>query len=328
VNVADNKNLYQVIGVAENASAIDIKRAYRRLAKDFHPDVTGGDKTKEARFKEITAAYEVLGDEKKRADYDQKRKNPWANASPFAGGGFPGAGARAAGPRGRRVDMDFRDLTDLFNKAGSAGAGESTGGGGFGDLFSELFRGGSSASRSAGPKRQGLDVQSHIEVDFATAALGGEVPVVSDGKHWNVKVPPGIESGQTIRLTGKGQPGGVGAPPGDLLLAVTVRPHPQLRRRGDDLEVDVPIGIDQAVLGAKVDVPTIEGHAQVTIPAGTSSGLRLRLRGKGVRKKAPVDGEPDTRGDQYAIIQIAVPKDLPPRARELIEEFALLTKRK
>jgi DnaJ-class molecular chaperone len=303
VAATKKRDFYQTLGVQEKATPEEIKKAYRGLAKKFHPDVTGGDKAKEARFKEVSEAYETLGDEKKRAAYDAERKNPFAGM----GGAPRGAGGNPfRGGGGQRVD-----LNDLFSRGGAPGAG----GGGFGDLFSELFSGGAAAR--AAPR--GADVHAKLEVDLPVAALGGEVAIVVDGKRWNVKVPAGIEEGQTIRLSGKGQPGRAG--PGDLLLELHVRPHAQLRRSGADLEVDVPISVEQAVLGGKADVTTLEGRVQLTVPAGTSSGVKMRLRGKGVPKK---DG---SRGDLYAVAQIVLPKEIPPRAKELIAEFAKLTKK-
>lgn len=308
---APTKDFYRTLGVSETAPADEVKRAYRKLAKRYHPDVTGGDKAKEAKFKEISEAYETIGDEKKRAAYDLERKNPFgAGMPPGAGGPFRGGPNPFAGrrPTGGGVHVD---LNDLFQK-------QQEQGGGFGDLFSELFGGGGGAR--ARPSARGADVHAKMEIELPVAAMGGEVPILVDGKRWNVKVPAGVEEGQNIRLAGKGQPGRAGA--GDLLLEVHIKPHPQFRKSGHhDLEVDAHLDVDQAVLGGKVDVPTLEGKVSLTIPAGTSSGMKLRLRGKGIPKK---DG---TRGDLYAVTQIQLPKEIPPRAKELIAEFAKLTKK-
>lgn len=309
---------YRVLGVAETASADEIKTAYRKLARQFHPDVTGGDKAKEARFKEITEAYETIGDEKKRAEYDALRKNPFAGGTPFGGatggaggfGGFGGAPRGGGGARGETIDLE-----DLF--------GQGTPKGGFYEMFSNMFRGGGGAAEARPRSQRGADVHSRIEIELPLAALGGDLPLTIDDKRLTVKVPPGIEDGQTIRLAGHGRPGAAGGPPGDILLDVHVRPHPRLRRDGDDLEVDVSVPVDEAILGGKVEVPTLEGPAMVTVPPATSSGLRLRLRGKGVRKR----GTPDGRGDLYAVIQITIPRELPPRAKELLEEYARLVRK-
>jgi DnaJ-class molecular chaperone len=299
------KDHYKTLGVSETASGDEIKKAFRRLAKKFHPDATGGDKAKEARFKEINEAYETVGDEKKRTQYDAERKNPFGGF-----GGFPpGAGPFRPG-QARQVNID---LNDIFDRGGRGG-----GGGGFADIFSDFFSGGGVGTATR-PSARGPDITSRLEIDLPTAALGGDVGISVEGKKLTVKVPPGVEEGQTIRVAGRGAPGPKGA--GDLLLEVHVRPHPQLRRVGRDLEVDMQLSIDVAVLGGKADVTTLEGHVQVTVPAGTSSGTRLRLRGKGVPHR---DG---TRGDLYAVAQIVVPREIPQRARELIAEFAKLTKK-
>lgn len=311
------KDFYKVLGVSETATADEIKKAYRKLAKRYHPDVTGGDKSKETKFKEISEAYETVGDEKKRAAYDAARKNPFAGgfpggASPF-GGGFPGGGAQ-------RVNIDLDDLLGRRTRGTETGAGADS----FSDIFSDLFGFGGSG-RAAQANR---DITLHTELDLPIAALGGEHAVTTPQGRFTVKIPAGIDEGQTIRVAGKGEPGAKGKPAGDLLIEVKIKPHPLFRRKGTDLEVDVPITIDQAVLGAKVDVPTLEGKAQVTVPAGSSSGLKLRLRGKGVPTRAAGATSPQARGDLYGVLQIVVPKDIPPRARELITEFARLTKTK
>ena len=309
--MAATANFYQVLGVSETATADEIKKAYRRLAKKYHPDVTGGDKAKEAKFKEITQAYEVIGDDKKRVEYDTERRNPFASGrggGPFRGGPFPGGApfpGGGTGARGVQVDLD-----ELFGRSG----GGTQVGGGFSDLFSELFGGGQKAGR-------GADINAEVEIDLNTAAFGGEQALTLDGRRRvNVRIPPGVEEGQVIKVAGKGQPGRGNLPAGDLLLTVHFRPHPHFRRQGLDLEVDVPITIAGAVLGGKVEVQTLEGKAQLSIPAGTSSGVKLRLRGKGLARR---DG---TRGDLFAVTQIQVPKDLSERARELIREFAELAK--
>ncbi len=305
------KDYYKVLGVAENAPAEEIKKAYRRLAKKNHPDVTGGDKAKEARFKEVSEAYETLGDEKKRAQYDAERKSPFAGGFPPGGSPFPGGYGRTG-----RVNVD---INDLFRGARGGRTTTTTAGeGGLGDLFSELF-GRSGRPTTTTDALRGSDVSARIDIDLPVAALGGEQAIAVDGKRLNVRIPPGVDEGQTIRLAGKGEPGRGG--PGDLLLEVHVRPHPQFRRHGHDLEVNAPITVDEAVLGAKVEVPTLEGRVQVTVPPGTSSGLKLRLRGKGVPRR---DG---TRGDLYAVTQIVLPKEIPPAARQLMVEFARLTRK-
>jgi molecular chaperone DnaJ len=330
--MAAKDNYYKMLGVSETASADEIKKAYRKLAKKYHPDVTGGDKAKEAKFKEISEAYETLGDEKKRAQYDEIRKNP------FAGQGFPGGAPPGAGYPGGAAGFDINALFSQFGGAPGAGGGRSrvytysTGGGGaedvggLGDIF-EMFRGGGGAARQARQQpRRGGDVVAKLDIELPDAALGAEKTITVDGKQLKVKIPPGVGSGKTIRLAGQGQPAPRGGQPGDLLIELHEKPHPRFRRRPDnpaDIEVDVPVPLDVAVLGGKASVPTLEGTtATVSIPAGTSSGRKLRLKEKGA-----VQGSGKPRGDLYGVVSVQVPSEIPPKARELMEEFARLTKK-
>jgi curved DNA-binding protein len=313
--MAAAKDFYKTLGVSETASADEIKKAYRKLAKKFHPDVTGGDKAKEARFKEASEAYEVLGDEKKRAAYDEERRNPFAG-SPFAGGGGPGGFSG-----GGRANVDLNDLFSQFK-----GGGGNVGGGGAGglnDLF-EMFGGAAQARR--GPKR-GEDVVARFEIELPDAALGAEKELIIEGKRLKIKIPPGVGDGKTIRLAGQGHPGGRGAPAGDLLIELHEKPHARFRRRAPgsaDVEVDVPIPVDVAILGGKADVPTLEGTTvSLTIPPSTSSGQQLRLRGKG----AVVPGPTPARGDLFAVTSVQIPSDVPPRVKELLAEVANLLRK-
>lgn len=313
------KDYYKVLGVAESASPDEIKKSYRRLAKKYHPDVTGGDKAKESKFKEISEAYEILGDAKKRSEYDTARKDPFAAFRGGFPGGFPGGGRTRPGggaAPGGRTRVEINDLNDLFGGMSGGGAAHGKkGSGGISDLFADLFGGGGGGAPE--PAARGADVKSRLEIDLPTAALGGSIPVVVDNKHLSVKIPAGVEEGQTVRIAGQGQAGG------DLLLELHVRPHERFRRKGDDLEVDVRVPLDHAVLGGKVEAPTLEKPVLITVPPGTSSGGRLRLRGKGAR----LQKNPEQRGDLYAVVQIDVPRDIPEKARELIAEFARLTRK-
>lgn len=315
---------YKTLGVSESASADELKKAYRKLAKKYHPDVTGGDKAKEARFKEITQAYDVLGDEKKRQEYDLSRKNPFAGAG-GAGpdvsgfGGFPGFGGFGGG-RGRRggggggggSSRLHVDLGDMLRNFGI-------------NMDDESPFGGRGAAAGAAEAR-GADVQASLDLSFIEAALGTEKPVVLEPgtpneRKLTMRIPAGVEDGETIRLPGQGRPGPQGGPAGNLLIKVNVQPHPRFRRKGADLEVEVPIHIDEAVLGGTVEVPTLETtKATVRIPPGTSSGTILRLRGKGAGDRR------GGRGDLYGTVQIVVPKDISPEARELIKRFGELTR--
>ena len=322
------KDYYKTLGVSETASAEEIKKAYRKLARKNHPDVTGGDKGKEAKFKEISEAYEVLGEDKKRAQYDEQRKNPFAGG----GGGFPGGGA----PRGGGYNVD---LNDLFSQFGGAAGGQGgrtytySGGapgadgdaGGFGDIF-EMFRGQAGGAPGAGrarpQSRKGGDVVAKLDIELPEAALGAEKAIVVEDKRLNVKIPAGVTDGKTIRLSGQGQPAPRGGTAGDLLIELHVKPHPRFSRltNPDDLEVDVQVPIDVAVLGGKAQVPTLEGTTvTMSIPAGSSSGRRLRLKGKG----AAPNGKP--RGDLYAVVMVQVPGELSAEARKAFEEFVKLT---
>jgi len=332
------KDFYKTLGVTEKASADELKKAYRKLAKKYHPDVTGGDKAKEAKFKELTEAYETLGDEKKRAQYDEQRKNPFAGGMPGGarpGGGFPGGGAQG---------FDINDLFSQFGGRGGGGrvytytpgGGPAEGGGpdlgGMADIF-EMFRGGAQpggaagAARARSQPRRGQDVVAKLEVDLPDAALGAEKSVAVDGRQLKIKIPAGVTSGKTIRLAGQGEPApGKGAQPGDLLIEIIERPHAKFRRHLEnpaDIEVDVPVPVDVAVLGGKAQVQTLEGTTvNLSIPAGSSSGRKLRLKEKGAMQAG---GKP--RGDLYAVVSVQVPSEIPPRARELMEEFAKLTKK-
>ena len=322
------KDFYKVLGVAESASADEIKKAYRKLAKKNHPDATGGDKSKEARFKEITEANETLSDPKKRAAYDEQRKNPFAGGGYPGGAGFPGGGAPGQGPFGGGINVDLEDLLRQMGQQrgrggrGSPGANPFGGGGGMGDIFGDMFSGGGGRAQP----RKGEDVVARLDIDLIDAALGAEKVITVDGKKLNVKIPAGITDGKTIRLAGQGNPGGRGAPPGDLLIELHERPSPSFRRKAPgspDIEVELPVPVDVAILGGKAEVKTMEGTTiSLTIPPGTSSGRQMRVKGKGAHIPGGHDG---ARGDLYATASVRVPSEIPERARELIQEFAKLT---
>jgi DnaJ-class molecular chaperone len=294
------RDYYEVLGVKRDASEEEIKKAYRKLARQYHPDRNPGDKQAETRFKEVQQAYDVLSDKKKKAQYDQfgfVADGP----GPFPGGGagpFPGGAGGFPFP-----NMEGVDLGELLRRFGGMGGGP---GGPDAEEVEELL-----GRRSRGRSRRtrpAEDVEGEVTVSFNTAALGGSVTVPVGGEQVEVKVPAGVEEGQKLRLSGKG-PGG-----GNVLLKVHIAPHPYFRREGHNLIVEVPLSVSEAVLGAKVDVPTLEGpRLSVKVPPGTSSGSRLRLRGKGVAG-----------GDQYVEIKIVAPAAHDARSRELLEEFARL----
>lgn len=280
------RDYYEVLGVPRNASEADIKKAYRKLARQHHPDRNPGNKQAEARFKEVQEAYDVLYDKNKRAVYDR-----FGFSAPGAGGQGPFR-PEGGGPGG----FEFQGVNpeDLESILGAFG------GGGFGEMFGRRPRG---RGRGARPPQS---VEAEAGIPFLTAALGGTVSLSVDGRTIELRVPAGVEEGKKLRLAGQG-PGG-----GDLLVRVKIEPHPYFRREGKNVILEAPISVTEAVLGAKVDVPTLDGtHLTVTVPPGTSSGARLRLRGKGIAG-----------GDQFIEIKIVVPKSHDARSRELIEEFA------
>lgn len=307
----NHNDYYKVLGVSRSASQDEIRKAYKKIARENHPDVKPGDNAAAERFKQAAEAYEVLGDEEKRKKYDKFGPN-WKHADQ-AGGPFPGGGAGGAGP----VDIDFESI---FGRGGGGGGVDLE------DLFGGMFGQGrgSGTRRQAQQPRRGQDLEISITIPFELAARGGEhdVSVQRIGKveRLSVKIPAGVKDGGTIRLAGQGQPGRQGGPAGDLMIKVNVAPHPFFRREGQNVLVDVPVSLTEAALGAKVDVPTLtEGVVTLTIPPGTASGTKLRLRGKGF-----VDPKTRQHGDQFVAVKIVPPKELDDRGRELLEEFAQL----
>lgn len=295
------KDFYETLGVSKSASADEIKKSYRKLSRQYHPDVKPGDKAAEAKFKEVQQAYDVLGDVDKRKKYDQFGSAAFEQGGPggfnWQGGGGPGGG----------VQFDF---SDLFG-SGGIDLGNIFGGGAFG-------RGG---PKGRGRSRKGQDVQANIQVPFLVAVQGGEHAVtmtIGDrSERLNVKIPAGVDNGSVIRLAGQGQPGAGSGPAGDLLVTIQVAPHPYFRREANNILVDIPVTITEATLGAKVDVPTLsEGIVSMSIPAGSASGMKLRLRGKGV-----IDLKTKERGDQFAVLKIVTPKQLDEASQELLRNF-------
>ena len=364
------QDYYELLGVPRKASAKEIRAAYRKLARKYHPDLNPGDKSAEEKFKQIQEAYDVLSDTKKRQMYDQFGFNAPGPGAPPPGAGYGGSP--------EDIHFDFGG----FDFGGSPGAG---GGGGtsFRDLFSQFFRGANAAQRA--PEREaGEDLEFQIDISFAEAMRGtikklsitrldvcnvchgsgvageekicpecggsGQVTEVSGKMRFQitcprcggsgklrsvckncggegrvprvdtleVRIPPGAKTGSRVRVPGRGNAGIHGGPPGDLYIITNVQPHPFFERRGDDLYTVVPVTVTEASLGAKVEVPTIDGRAQVRIPPGTNSGKKLRLREKG----APAAGHAGKRGDQIVEVQVVVPKPEDERVRELLRELS------
>jgi molecular chaperone DnaJ len=368
------KDFYAVLGVAKTASQDEIKKAYRKLARQLHPDRNPDDKQAEERFKNVSEAYDVLSDERRRKEYDEMRQLFGSGAfrrSARAGGGSP------------------FDLSDLFGGGqstggGTGGRGFGGGSGGFSDLFSSLFTG----ERRRAASGRGRDVEAELVLSFADAVRGVTVPLtlrtpgtcdtchgtgakpgsqprtcpnckgaglvtsnqgsfsfsepcrecqgvgtivdekcpecrgtggVTKTRTINVRIPPGVSDSQRIRLAGRGEPGERGGPPGDLYVQVKVRPDELFGRSGDDLTLTVPITYAEAVLGADLRVPTLDGAVTVRVPPGTPGGRTLRVRGKGVTRR---DGHA---GDLLVTVEVHVPKTLSAEARKALEEFAAAT---
>ncbi len=311
------RDYYEVLGVKRGAAADEIKSAYRKLARKYHPDANKAANAT-VKFREATEAYEVLSDADKRKKYDQ-----FGHAGPGAGFGAGYPGASQAG-RGGQGGAGF-DFSEFF---GRGGGGSGRGGGGFSgmslDDILQALGGGQRRTRRREPRppQRGEDSETRLTLDFLQAIAGTSTRIrisrqAPDGSEQQetieVKIPPGVKEGSKIRVRGKG---GLGeGSPGDLYIIVDVRPHEYFRREGDDIYVSVPISITEAALGAKVDVPTLDGTSTVTVPPGTGSGRKLRLRGKGVHR-----GQHEA-GDLYVVIQIAPPPSLGEREKQLLTEL-------
>jgi DnaJ-class molecular chaperone len=319
------RDFYDILGVKRGASEAELKKAYRKLARKFHPDVNPGDKSAEARFKEVQQAYEVLSDPQKREIYDQ------VGHEAFVSGGStappPGYGYR---PGGQQVSPE--DFAQFFQQSGPGGVRYSYGGGGpdgVSDLFEQFFRQGYGGQRSwqgspfeevpRGPVRQkGADRHAQVSISFDEAWRGKELTLQHRaGEKLKVKLPAGIDSGGKVRVAGKGEPGLNGGPPGDLIIIVTVQDHPFFERRGDNIYLKVPVTFPEAALSATIEVPTMDGLVQMKIPAGTAGGTEFRLRGRGFPHLSG-----SGRGDQLVLVEIVVPRELSMRSRELLRELA------
>jgi DnaJ-class molecular chaperone len=306
------RDYYEILGISRTATPEQIKKAYRNLARKLHPDVNPGDKKADAQFKELQQAYDVLSDKEKRALYDRVGHAAYVSG---VGAGFgPRAGATEWAAHQAGPGYENIDFSSFF------GPGDA-GGGIFDEILSKVS--GGSRTRRAGGPRPGRTLETHLTIPFLTAVRGGETSIElerGDGKHESlvVKIPAGIESGAKLRLKGRGEPGERGGPAGDLVISIEVEPHAYFRREGRDLTVEVPITIDEAVLGARIDVPSLEGPKTLPVPPGSSSAQRLRLRGLGVPAMADRPA-----GDLYVVLRVVVPKTVDEASQQLIRDFAL-----
>jgi DnaJ-class molecular chaperone len=319
------KDYYEVLGIKRDATEDQIRQAFRKLARKYHPDVNPGDKSAEEKFKELNEAYEVLSDSTKRKKYDQLGAN-WRDGAEFTPP--PGWG---------RTSVEYEDLGSVFGSSG------------FSDFFETLFggRGASTGARGrAARAAKGQDAEAEMEISLEDAHRGGRQRITLQGvracptcngtgvssgvvctscrgsgqvlnpKSLDVNIPVGAREGSVIKLPRQGQPGVSGAEPGDLYIKLRIRPRPDFTISGDDVTVDVPITAWEAVLGATIEVPTIEGKAEMKVPAGTQSGQRLRLRGQGLNKRG------GGRGDAYVRLKIVVPTHPTAKEKELFKQLA------
>jgi molecular chaperone DnaJ len=393
------KDYYEILGVKKSASADDIRKAFRKLARKYHPDVNPGDKSAEEKFKALSEANDVLSDPKKRKIYDQlgfysdnidpAAAEAYARGGPTGAGGFggfPGGGQPGTPGQGQGFDFSGFDFGDMFEGGGARGRGASGGAGGFRDIFSSMFGGGRGRAEAQEGPEPGSDLEYQVNVPFWTAIRGGvmrlnitrqdvcsnchgngfiEQPgvcpqckgkgtveqsagrmkfnvtcprchgtgknvstcpvchgegVVSRTEPLEVRIKPGTRDGQRIRIAGKGNAGQHGGSPGDLYFIIRAESHPVFRREGDDIYVTVPVTASEAGLGAKVEVPTIDGRAQLKIPPGTQSGQKLRLREKGV----PSATKEGARGDEIVEVKVTVPMPRDEKTKELLRELAKL----
>ena len=288
------KDYYKILGVDRKAGEDEIKKAYRKLARKYHPDVSKEQNAKE-KFQEVSEAYETLRDKEKRAAYDS------------LGSGF-------------RQGQDFRPPPDWFDRFGGGGRGEDLHGVDLGELFESMGIFGRAGRRSGGGfgRRSaipGEDYEVPVRLTLEEAARGTERTVQLDGSAFTARIPRGATDGQRLRLRGKGGQGINGGPPGDLYLQIALEPHPLFRSHGHDLDVELPLAPWEAALGAEVEVPTLDGRVKMKVPPGSKAGQKLRLAGKGLPK--PGGGA----GDLYAVLSIAVPATLTEREKQLYEEM-------
>jgi DnaJ-class molecular chaperone len=310
-----DRDYYEILGVSRDATADQIKKAYRGLARKHHPDANPEDKAAEKKFKEVQNAYDILSDTEKKTRYDQFGHAAFDGSSPFG----PRSGGSEWAAKHGGTNFEDIDLSQFFGPGagGASGADQGSGGGIFDDIISRM-RGGDRGGRRRQTRREPEAAEASLTIPFLTAVRGGETSVELEREGGRretivVKIPPGLESGAKIRLKGQGD----ASHQVDLIITVSVDPHPYFVRDGRNLSVEVPITVPEATLGARVEVPTLNGFKTLTIPAGTSSGQKLRLRGQGV---PATKNHPE--GDLYIVPKIVVPRSVDDESRQLIEQFA------
>lgn len=300
----DYKDYYKILGVEKTASTDDIKKAYRKLARKYHPDVNPNDKVAEERFKEINEANEVLTDPDKRSKYDRLGSSWQAYQRTGGGGGFDWSEWMSAGNRGGYVD-----LNDILGGSGRAG--------GFSDFFEAIFGSMGQAQTRTTP-RQGQDYTQKVEISLEEAFNGATRILRVGGRRIEVKIPKGAKTGTKVRVRGEGAEGVGGGSKGDLYLEIEVTPHPTFERVGDDLYAELPVDLYTAILGGEATVPTFKGKIKLRIPPETQSGRKFRLKGQGM----PHLKQTDERGDLYAKVVVQLPQNLTPEEIALFEELA------
>ncbi|MFO0952219.1 MAG: DnaJ C-terminal domain-containing protein [Isosphaeraceae bacterium] len=321
-----DRDLYEVLGVPRNATPEAIKKSYRSLARKYHPDVNPGDKKAEAKFKEVQEAYDILSDAEKRSLYDLHGRAAFEGMAAAGPRSAAAEWARRQAQGGPGGGFEAYDFSEFFTH-GPGGqphggvADDEVGGAG---IFEELLgrmRGKNARKGPATGPRHGRNLEANLRIPFLTAVKGGETTIeIERDQHREslaVKIPAGTDTGAKLRLRGQGEHGERGAERGDLIVHVTVEPHPFFTRDGRDLTVEVPVTLGEAALGAKVDVPSLDGLKSLTIPPGTSSGAKLRLRGQGL----PASGDRPA-GDLFLVLKVVLPRSLDEESRRLVREFS------